>query len=66
MKPQIKVVERENHSQITITMESGEHYNIEVTENGLQITGIFDDTDMVIKPRTGNQILIANVPKIYL
>lgn len=66
MIPKIAVVNREKYSRIEIKQDTGEWYNIEVTENGLQITSLFDQTDMVVKPRTGNQILISNVLKLYL
>lgn len=65
-KPKIAVIERDKFSRIEIKNENGEGYNLEITENGIQVTSIFDDTDMVVKARTSNQILITNVPKVYL
>ena len=65
-KPNIDVVERDKFSRIEIRNENGEGYNLEITENGIQVTSLFDDTDMVVKARTSNQILITNVPKVYL
>lgn len=64
--PKIAVLDRPGLSRIEIRNENGEGYNLEVTENGIQVTSLFDDTDMVIKARTSNQILITNVPKVYL
>ncbi len=66
MIPKIEIINREKYSRIEITHNTGESYIIEVTENGLQITSLFDNTDMVVKPRTGNQILISNAPNLYL
>ncbi len=66
MKPEVKIFERPRITRVEVTHESGESYLIEITDKGMQITSQFDDTHMAVRSITSNQIIIAQVEKIYL
>lgn len=64
--PIVTVSERPNHVRIEISLPDGESFLIEATNRGMVITGCLDTGDMIVKPKTANQVLIAKVKSVTL
>ncbi len=66
MKVEIK--ERENHKRIEIHCEDENHtsFDIIATEKGIDVTVNYDNGDMIVKPKTGNNVLITVVDNVRI
>jgi len=63
----ISVTHRDKYSVIEIDLVGGmQLYRITATPKGMEITSLCDFGEMVVRPKTSNQVVIASVDTIQL